>query len=191
MLSNTLKAFGFLRIKYRGQNLNSVLYILPVFFAVLVCVFIFIVDSNSNKAINIFTQSAFDSISTFVQVLPGFYIASLAAIASYNNSNIDNKMSGNPPYLEENVSGGKRKSDLSRRRFLTLMFGYLAAISMISTIFLFFIRLSYDTSIFSVNPLIYNTIYYLLCFVFFAIFFQMILITLHGIYYLADRMHRP
>jgi|26BtaG_2_1085354.scaffolds.fasta_scaffold05527_3 hypothetical protein len=191
MLRNTLKAFGFLRIKYRGQNLNFVLYTLPVVFAIFICIFILIVDFNSSKAINIFTQNAFDSISTFVQVLPGFYIASLAAIASYNNPNVDNKMSGRPPYLEERVSGGKRPSDLSRRRFLTLMFGYLAAVSMILTIFLFFIRLSYDTAIFSVKPLVYSAVYYILCFVFFAIFLQMILITLHGIYYLADRMHRP
>lgn len=191
MYITLLKAFGFLKIKYNDSNLNFILYYLPVFLSSLVAIFLFVVDSNSKQDINIFTQNSFDSISTFVQVLPGFYIASLAAIASYNNPNIDNAMTGNPPYLEEKVTGGTRKSKLSRRRFLTLMFGYLAAVSMISTIFLFFTRLSYDSSIFPVSYFSYNAVYYFLCLMFFFIFFQMVLITLHGIYYLADRMHRP
>lgn len=190
MYITLLKAFGFLRIKYNDSNLNFVLYYLPIFLSVLVAIFLFMIDSNSDQHINIFTQNSFDSISTFVQVLPGFYIASLAAIASYNNPNIDNAMTGNPPYLEEKVTGGSRKSKLSRRRFLTLMFGYLAAVSMISTIFLFFTRLGYDSSIISVSHFFYNAVYYILCLVFFFVFFQMVLITLHGIYYLADRMHR-
>lgn len=185
-----LKAFGFLRIKYNGTNLNFVLYYLPLILSIFVATFLFLIDLNSDQHINIFTQNSFDSISTFVQVLPGFYIASLAAIASYNNPNIDNAMTGNPPYLEEKVTDGSRKSKLSRRRFLTLMFGYLAAVSMISTIFLFFTRLGYDSSILPVSYFFYTTVYYILCLVFFFIFFQMVLVTLHGIYYLADRMHR-
>lgn len=193
MLINLLKAFGFLKIKYREkeQNLNLVLYVLPLLLSILVLVFLTVVNLSSTNHVNVFTQKSFDSISTFVQVLPGFYIASLAAIASYNNSDIDNKMSNNPPYLEEKTGGSIRPSELSRRRFLTLMFGYLAAVSMISTVFLFFARLGYDAAIIPVSLITYNIVYYFICLVFFTTFFQMILVTLYGIYYLADRMHRP
>lgn len=193
MLSNTSKAFGFLRIKYpeQAKGLSFILYYLPALLSIFICSFIVIIEFLTVKSINIFTQTAFESISTFVQVLPGFYIAALAAIASYSNPFIDNAMSGSPPYLESIDIRGTRKSFLSRRRFLTLMFGYLAAISIILTIFLFVVRLGYETQVLSVDPIIYYVIYSVLCFIFFAIFFQMILITLHGIYYLADRMHLP
>ena len=193
MRSNISKAFGFLRIKYPEQEkgLSFILYYLPALLSILICSFILIIEFMTVKSINIFTQTAFESISTFVQVLPGFYIAALAAIASYSNPFVDNAMAGSPPYLEEVDNRGTRKSYLSRRRFLTLMFGYLAAISIILTIFLFVVRLGYETKILSVDPIIYYSIYSLLCFMFFAIFSQMVLVTLHGIYYLADRMHLP
>lgn len=193
------KAFGFLKIIYPEDSPNSILYLVPSLLSILVCCFLLYLNHDSDHIINIFNQPAFDSISTFVQVLPGFYIAALAAIASYNNtnsksndnSNLDNKISGNPPYLHEETSNGGRKSELSRRRFLTLMFGYLAAISMLSTVFLFFVRLSYDVGIIFVPYSIYLVAYAILMFIFFFFFFQMILVTLYGIYYLADRMHRP
>ena len=193
MLSNISKAFGFIRIKYPEQEkgLSFILYYLPALLSIFICSFILILELLTVKSINIFTQTAFESISTFVQVLPGFYIAALAGIASYTNPFIDNAMSGSPPYLENIDNRGTRKSFLSRRRFLTLMFGYLAAISIILTIFLFVVRLGYETQVLSVDPIIYYSLYSLLCFTFFAIFSQMILVTLHGIYYLADRMHLP
>lgn len=186
-----LKAFGFLSIQYEDEKPDAILYKIPCFLSFLVCIFVLFLSLSSNQIINIFTERAFDSISTFVQVLPGFFIASLSAIASYNNKNIDNKMSGNTPYLLEKTNAGEHKSELSRRRFLTLMFGYLSAISMITTILLFLVRLSYDTHIFLVPLEMYVAIYLLLSFIFFFIFFQMITITLFGIYYLADRMHLP
>ncbi len=191
MSSYILKAFGFLFIKYDEGKPNMILYYLPIMLSILICVFLSMLNCSSTETINIFTEKAFDSISTFVQVLPGFFIASLSAIASYGNENIDNKMSGNPPYLLEITERGKYKSELSRRRFLTLMFGYLSAISMIITIFLFLIRLSYDVQILTVPSVIYFIVYYLVSFIFFYIFFQIITITLYGIYYLADRMYLP
>ena len=149
------------------------------------------IDYHSKLDINIFKQSAFDNISTFVQILPGFYIGALAAIASYNYAPMDNVMSLPAPYLKEQVEGGFRESRLSRRRYLTLMFGYLSAISILSAVFIFIVRLVYAVNIFTVSAAIYYCVYYVITFLFFFIFWQMILVTLFGIYYLADRMHRP
>ena len=67
----------------------------------------------------------------------------------------------------------------------SLCFGQL---SQISTVFLFFARLGYDAAIIPVSLITYNIVYYFICLVFFTTFFQMILVTLYGIYYLADRM---
>ena len=191
MLNYALKVFDFLWIKYPSpsKNLNSLLWITPIILAIIFCAFFGLIDYNSlnKQGLNIFTHKAFDNISTFVQILPGFYIGSLAAIASYANVNMDNMIIAPTPYLQEESS---RQSYLSRRRYLTLMFGYLSAISILSAIFIFIIRLAYDVNIFPVSELFYNLLYYPILFAFFTVFFQMILITLFGIYYLADRMHR-
>ncbi|MFU8925149.1 hypothetical protein [Acinetobacter puyangensis] len=193
MLSYALKAFDFLKIQYpnSGENLRRLLYISPVLLAILFCSFFGLIDYNSKLDINIFKHSAFDNISTFVQILPGFYIGALAAIASYTYAPMDNVMSTPTPFLKEQVAGGFRESKLSRRRYLTLMFGYLSAISILSAVFIFIVRLVYAVNIFAVSATIYNIIYYLIAFLFFFVFWQMILVTFFGIYYLADRMHRP
>lgn len=193
MLSYALKVFDFLKIQYpnTGESLSRLLYISPILLAILFCSLFGMIDYHSKLDINIFKQSAFDNISTFVQILPGFYIGALAAIASYNYAPMDNVMSLPAPYLKEQVEGGFRESRLSRRRYLTLMFGYLSAISILSAVFIFIVRLVYSVDIFAVSATIYNIVYYVITFLFFFIFWQMILVTLFGIYYLADRMHRP
>jgi hypothetical protein len=193
MFGYALKAFDFLKVQYpnSGDSLRSLLYILPCFLATTFCLFFALISYKSHTGVNIFNHSAFDNISTFVQILPGFYIGSLAAIASYNYAPMDNMMSLPTPFLKEQVDAGFRESKLSRRRYLTLMFGYLAAISILSAIFIFIVRLIYSVNIFAVSAVVYNIVYYVVAFVFFFIFWQMIMVTLFGIYYLADRMHRP
>lgn len=193
MFGYALKAFDFLKVQYpnNGDNLRSLLYTLPCFLAVIFCIIFALISYTSPEGLNIFDHKAFDNISTFVQILPGFYIGSLAAIASYNYTPMDNVMSLPAPFLKEQVNAGPRESKLSRRRYLTLMFGYLAAISILSAVFIFIVRLVYSVNIFAAPTIVYNSIYYTVAFIFFFIFWQMIMITLFGIYYLADRMHRP
>lgn len=193
MFGYALKAFDFLKVKYpnNGDNLRSLLYILPCILAIVFCSIFALIDHSSAAGVNIFNHKAFDNISTFVQILPGFYIGSLAAIASYNYPPMDNVMSLPAPFLKEQVEGGFRESKLSRRRYLTLLFGYLSAISILSAVFIFIVRLIYDVNIFAVPTMFYNIVYYVTAFLFFFIFWQMIVVTLFGIYYLADRMHRP
>lgn len=193
MFGYTLKAFDFLKVQYpnNGDNLSSLLYILPGLLAILFCSIFALIDYNSLKDINIFTHGAFDNISTFVQILPGFYIGALAAIASYSYAPMDSVMSLPAPFLPEPVAGGFRPSNLSRRRYLTLMFGYLSGISILIAISIFVVRLVYDVNVFPVYAPIYYAVYYSIALTFFFLFWQMILVTLFGIYYLADRMHRP
>lgn len=193
MFGYALKAFDFLKVQYpnSGDNLRSLLYILPCTLAIVFCSIFALIDFNSAEGVNIFDHDAFDNISTFVQILPGFYIGSLAAIASYNYAPMDNVMSLPAPFLREPVAGGLRESKLSRRRYLTLLFGYLSAISILSAVFIFIVRLVYSVDIFAVSAVIYHSIYYVVALIFFFVFWQMIMVTLFGIYYLADRMHRP
>lgn len=59
-----------------------------------------------------------------MQILSGFYIASLAAIATFNRPGLDETMKGDPPRLRR--SGTLKEEELTRRRFLCLLFGYLS-----------------------------------------------------------------
>lgn len=61
-------------------------------------------------------------VNGMLQILSGFYIASMAAVATFQKAGMDDVMTGAPPILK-----GKK---LSRRKFLTYLFGYLAFMSM-------------------------------------------------------------
>lgn len=66
-------------------------------------------------------------VNGLLQILTGFYIASLAAVATFNKQSMDEVMPGEPPIVD--VRGGKIEQ-LTRRRFVCSMFGYLAFISL-------------------------------------------------------------
>ncbi|MFM5546042.1 hypothetical protein ACET7K_07915 [Aeromonas veronii] len=59
-----------------------------------------------------------------LQILSGFYIASMAAVATFNREGMDDLMEGSDvPTL--------RREPLSRRSFLSYLFGYLAFMSIV------------------------------------------------------------
>ncbi len=190
MLNYAFKAFGFLKVEYDGRSYNKFLYCIPLGTSILITILFYLININAEGVINIFLEDAFSSLSTFIQVLPGFYIGSLAAIASYSYAGLDSEMSSPKVKIQERTTNGSRPSLLTRRRYLTIMFGYLASISMVLTIMVFFTTLLYSIGVFPVAQSIFLTIYYLVVLVFFSIFIQMLLITFFGIYYLSDRMHR-
>jgi hypothetical protein len=68
-------------------------------------------------------------INGLVQILAGFFIASLAAVATFNRKELDDVMSGDPPQLIRR--SGTSFENLTRRRFLCLLFGYLAGMSIL------------------------------------------------------------
>ncbi|WP_424140096.1 hypothetical protein [Roseomonas chloroacetimidivorans] len=59
-----------------------------------------------------------------LQILAGFYIASLAAIATFNKPGLDDIMKADPPKIYRNKQ--HPADPLTRRRFLCLLFGYLS-----------------------------------------------------------------
>lgn len=70
-------------------------------------------------------------VNGLLQVLIGFYIAALAAVSTFSNSTIDEVMAGDPPTIVEKFRGTKLKVELTRRRFVCFLFGYLALVSFI------------------------------------------------------------
>lgn len=192
MISYALKAFSFITIKYPKGNFGSSFYVYPFLFSLaLTLLIVYQQFSLQSKSFEIlFLMSAFDSITTFIQILPGFYIGALAAIASYNREGMDDAIPAPTPYLKIIREGRTDKRKLSRRTYLTLMFSYLASMTLFLAISIFLLKLFYSLGLFSVPRNWFFLIYSINIFLFFFVFFQILTITLVGIYYLGNRMHR-
>jgi hypothetical protein len=128
----------------------------------------------------------------YIQNLPGFYIAALAAIATFPRVEIDQILAGNPAPKIVNVDsqGNESVIELTRRRFLCLMFAFLTAECIILTV-LSALGLSVAAPIRgAVSDFAYITLYTVATFSYFMLFFQLIVATFWGIFYLGEKIHQ-
>ena len=131
------------------------------------------------------------SLLSFIQILPGFYIAALAAIATFNRNDIDLKMPEPSPKVDILIRGVKNTIDLTRRRFLCMLFSYLTAqaftLSLASVVLMHFSDLAK-----SVIPLSFHLTTKLSVVALFSFgFWQMLIATFWGLYYLGDKLNQP
>ena len=123
------------------------------------------------------------TLGTYLQVLSGFYIAALAAIATFPNKNMDVEMDGVPVALNNH--------NLTRRQFLSYLFGYLAFIGFGLVMVGSLVQLLAPSIEFYSKCMpdgfkwlkLAGLFFYLVC------FFSIILTTLLGLYYLTDKIH--
>jgi hypothetical protein len=97
----------------------------PLIAAVL-CAIIFAIFTAKGVKVDIFGEDGLmKSINGLAGILVGFFIAALAAVATFPGRDMDLVMPGKPPTLTDSeITEGKPK-DLSRRAFLSFLFGYL------------------------------------------------------------------
>jgi hypothetical protein len=133
----------------------------------------------------------FDRLLGFMQSLPGFYLAALAAVATFNRPGLDTLMPGSPPRVKILFHGREELVELTRRRFLCLIFSYLTALSFALTLALVLglplvaeLRASVSHEVASSLRLIVSG-----GLAFFVA--QMLVITLWGLFYLGERVHTP
>lgn len=130
-------------------------------------------------------------VATLLSIMPGFYLAALAAIATFHKPDMDSYMPSPVPTVETLTGGHWRTINLTRRRYLSLMFGYLTLLSL----FLFIGVLISNACAESVKMLLpqnyhyFSVVFYMSIFLLF--FWHMIAVTLFGLYQLSDRMHQP
>lgn len=128
-------------------------------------------------------------VNELLQVLIGFYIAALAAIASFDRVSLDQLIEGDGVTIRVQGAEGPYDKPLTRRAFISLMFGYLSLLA----IALYCIGLV--TSLLESNiKLIVPDVLYVLRAIFVLaygfLFAQMLSITLVALFYLSDRIHR-
>lgn len=126
----------------------------------------------------------------FTQGLPGFYIAALAAIATFNKLDIDKKMPAPAPRLKIHVRGVGQEIELTRRRFLCLMFAFLTAESILLIVIAICALGSAAGLKASLPSFLIEPMYWIGAAIFLFVFWQMVVVTLWGIYYLGDRLHQ-
>ena len=174
-------AFSLFRL--RGGNLIYFQIIYPS----LVTASIFLIYNKWGKQwLDIDVDQVVSSATTLMGVLVGFYIAALAAVTSFPNEHLDNPMAGRSTTLID--GSGKLDKQISRRRFLSILLGYCAFMSI-----LIFLAGSFSAAI-SVKATYHNLFVSWLATGYSVVYTWMIsslgIITLLCLHYLIDRMHR-
>jgi hypothetical protein len=130
-------------------------------------------------------------LSGLLQILPGFYIASLAAIATFNLQNMDHYLPKPTPTVRVRISGAMVSIQLTRRRMLSFLFGYLTFLSLA----LFLLTIIANSTAPSLKLVLPKTLHTPTIATFIVLygtlFWHMIAVTLFGLYQLSDRMHQP
>ncbi|WPU24495.1 hypothetical protein RI049_07015 [Cedecea neteri] len=133
-------------------------------------------------------------VNGLLQVLIGFYIAALAAVSTFTNATIDEVMAGDAPTLKEKFRGERFEVELTRRRFVCYLFGYLALVSfLLFCIGMVSILLGKSVSGWAITSMTADTIIWaktLFVGVYLFILVNIVTTTLLGLYFLAVRFHQ-
>ena len=124
-------------------------------------------------------------------VLPGFYIAALAAIATFNRPDIDELMPEPTPKMTVKLRGKDNEIRLTRRRFLSHLFAFLCLESLVLMIVCVFSGIIAKGAVALFSALAAHVATMIFVFLLLIVFWQMVCVTCLGLYYLGDRLHRP
>lgn len=178
---------GYLSIQHPTKPIVD--WVVPGLLSLVATVVVFLVRGK----INFYGAGGLVSLLLgYIQNLPGFYIAALAAIATFPQVQIDEILAGNPAPKIVNVDsqGNENVIELTRRRFLCLMFAFLTAECIVLTI-LSAVGLSVATPIrAAVADWAYIALFAVATFSYFMLFFQLIVATFWGIFYLGEKIHQ-
>jgi hypothetical protein len=183
-----LRPFLYLRIKHASFTLTWINWGIPA----TVTAIALVAGSLEFPDLNYFHAGGmFDRLLSFVQNLPGFFIAALAAVATFGRADLDQLMPGTPPKVSVLYHGKPKVVELTRRRFLSLIFSYLTALNIAITLALITGLPMVDHVHAALLPKFVGAVRLLAGapIVFFTA--QMMTVTFWGLYYLGERVHTP
>lgn len=129
-------------------------------------------------------------VNGILQILSGFYIASMAAVATFQKDGMDDQMEGMPPKLKIIKRKKPIYKNLTRREFLTYLFGYLAFMSILMYFVGGFVQLT-SGSISIVTAEMHLWIKYVLVGLYMFVVFNILCTTILGMHFMIDKIHRP
>lgn len=138
----------------------------------------------------------FVSLSGLLSILIGFYMAALAAVATFDRAGIDNRLAGTDAKLRvRDPEGGAAKDKLlSYRQFISYLFGYASFLSFVIYACLLLLGSAWGRleAIFAGNPkiawLMPSALDPISFVVIFFFLWQLFVTSLLGIYFLAERI---
>lgn len=187
---------GFAYRKISHPEMHRYTRLFPLILYALALVFYFVLPV---KPIWLGKEGALSSLLSILATLPGFYFAGLAAVSTFGATTMDVTMPEPTPTIRMRVRGKYVEIPLSRRQFLCYLFSYLVIVSFM----LCFILLSFSLLFGTISAVKMNLMQImwgsqLWAFVKFTVlsfvglsFFSMLVTTLHGLYFLTERMHTP
>ncbi len=183
--SRLLKPLDYLRIKVVEKSRYDYMY--PVMIGSGLTVLLFFYPGSVQIC---GSDSLVSLIVNILQILTGFYIASLAAVATFSKSDMDEPMKGVPPTLVVLEKQAEVTIQLSRRRFLCLMFGYLAFLSFLLYFIGGFANL-FAPSLKGIIPESYTLVLkWFFVWFYLTVSSNLVVTTLLGLFYMCDKIHR-
>ncbi len=178
-----------LYLKLRNGGLNAHTWWFPLALAVFINIFAQFLP----EGINVYgSDGLIRSINQLLSVLVAFYIASLAAIATFKSDHLDSKFAGKPMELTVIRSGKEETEELSRRRFLCFLFAYCAYVALVLfCVGEIAILFKGNLSAFFTEGWCLEFGKLLFMFLYTFTISNLLSSTLLGLHYLADRIHRP
>lgn len=186
MLGIIFSPLSYLRIKHPSKWVADWVY--PLLFATSSVVVLF---AFGNRGTISGDHGLLDRLLLVSSVLPGFYIAALAAIATFNRPDIDEFMPEPTPRMSIEIGGRDNVIRLTRRRFLSHLFAFLCWESLALMITCVFAGIAGKNVVGHFPPVTSHWLTIGFSFTVLLVFWQMVCATCLGLYYLGDRLHRP
>ena len=188
MFADLFRPFAYLTIKHPSGFPRWVNWLLPGLLSLALTLLAWYFDVQVNM---LGEKGLLERLLEFIQTLAGFYIAALAAVASFNSPHLDKVMPSPAPTMNVKYNGVLQAVAATRRRFLSSMFAYLTALSFIFSL-LAIAALTLAAPLGALLPQASSQ--YLAPLGLFAILFpvsQMTAVTFWGLFYLGERMLTP
>jgi len=184
-IQRLLVPVDYLRISHPEKRFYD--FYIPIALTLIVTLLLYLVPFSvdivgSNGMVSIFTN--------LLQILTGFYIASLTAVATFDRPSMDKVMLGNPPKLRIKYRGQDTIELLTRRRFLSFLFGYLSLLSFILYFLGAFSTLLIPHIIILLPQPIFPYIKFFCVLIYLFLVSNLLTTTLLGFYYMTEKIHR-
>ena len=179
LLTVLFRPWSYLTITPRLYQKNMTDWIIPFCLSCVSMLALWLLSDMNNAFM---TDGIIVKTAAFIQTLPGFYLAALSAIATFNKPELDQYTQGESLHIDVLLGQNKVNVQLTRRRFLCAMFAFLTLQSFIISLLGLVLPMP---AVFTYPQLL--GIFVCFCFIFLV--WQLLTVTLWGLYYLGERMH--
>lgn len=194
LLYQFTRPFAFRRIKHPDLKLVNVRLPLGI---MIVCIATYVLLPITPPLFG--ERSVTGHALSVLALLPGFFIAALAAVATFQRALLDETMPAPAPTLEMRTGGDEEEVALTHRVFLCHLFSYLTVLSFASIALCAIGDLAAPSVVYLVDkinvPVLQHAAHFSLKLAYLAslvwLLSNLVVTTLYGLYFLVERIHRP